>query len=41
MRGRPTVGNRLWVVGLTDPDGYRMEFSSPTDASEESVFEEG
>jgi uncharacterized glyoxalase superfamily protein PhnB len=40
MRGRPFVGNRLWVVGLTDPDGYRMEFSSPTDAPEESEYEE-
>lgn len=40
MRGRPTVGNRLWVVGLTDPDGYRIEFSSPTDAPEESELEE-
>ena len=40
MRGRPFVGNRLWVVGLTDPDGYRMEFSSPTDAPEESELEE-
>jgi lactoylglutathione lyase len=37
---RPSVGNRLWVVPVTDPDGYRMEFSSPTDAPEESVFEE-
>jgi len=40
MRGRPFVGNRLWVVGLTDPVGYRMEFSSPTDAPEESEYEE-
>ena len=37
---RPSVGNRLWVVGLTDPDGYRIEFSSPTDAPEESELEE-
>ena len=37
---RPSVGNRLWVVPLTDPDGYRMEFSSPTDAPEESELEE-
>jgi lactoylglutathione lyase len=35
-RGRPSVGNRLWVVPLTDPDGYRIEFASPTDAPEES-----
>ncbi len=40
MRNRPSVGNRLWVVPLTDPDGYRIEFSSPTDAPEESELEE-
>ena len=39
-RGRPSVGNRLWVVPVTDPDGYRMEFASPTDAPEESELEE-
>lgn len=37
---RPFVGNRLWVVPLTDPDGYRIEFESPTDAAEESELEE-
>lgn len=40
MRKRPFVGNRLWVVPVVDPDGYRMEFSSPTDAPEESELEE-
>jgi lactoylglutathione lyase len=39
-RKRPFVGNRLWVVQVTDPDGYRMEFSSPTDAPEETQLEE-
>jgi lactoylglutathione lyase len=39
-RTRPTVGNRLWVVPVTDPDGYRMEFSSPTDAPEDTELEE-
>jgi lactoylglutathione lyase len=39
-RSRPCVGNGLWVVPVTDPDGYRMEFSSPTDAPEESELEE-
>ncbi|HTM17564.1 MAG TPA: VOC family protein [Terracidiphilus sp.] len=39
-RTRPYVGNRLWVVTLTDPDGYRMEFSSPTDAPEETELED-
>jgi len=38
-RKRPFVGNRLWVVPLTDPDGYCIEFESPTDAPEESEFE--
>lgn len=40
MRKRPFVGNHLWVVPVTDPDGYRMEFSSPTDAPEETQLEE-
>jgi lactoylglutathione lyase len=39
-RKRPFVGNRLWVVPLTDPDGYRVEFASPTDAPEESELAE-
>ena len=40
MRKRPFVGNRMWVVPVTDPDGYRMEFESPTDSPEESELEE-
>jgi len=36
----PFVGNRLWVVGVTDPDGYRMEFASPTDVPEETKLSE-
>lgn len=39
-RSRPYVGNGQWVVPLTDPDGYRIDFSSPTDAPEESYLEE-
>jgi lactoylglutathione lyase len=39
-RNRPFVGNGLWVVPLNDPDGYRMEFASPTDSPEESELEE-
>ena len=39
-RTTPFVGNRLWVVPVTDPDGYRIEFESPTDAPEESVLKE-
>jgi hypothetical protein len=37
---RPFVGNRFWVVPLTDPDGYRIDFESPTDAPEESELAE-
>ncbi len=39
-RKRPFVGNNMWVVPVTDPDGYRIEFESPTDAPEESELEE-
>jgi len=39
-RKRPFVGNHLWVVPVTDPDGYRMEFESPTDVPEETELEE-
>jgi catechol 2,3-dioxygenase-like lactoylglutathione lyase family enzyme len=37
---RPFVGNGLWVTAVTDPDGYRLEFESPTKDPEESVLEE-
>lgn len=37
---QPFVGNRLWVTSLKDPDGYRIDFESPTDAPEESVLQE-
>jgi catechol 2,3-dioxygenase-like lactoylglutathione lyase family enzyme len=37
---RPFVGNAMWVTSLRDPDGYRLDFESPTDAPEESVLEE-
>lgn len=37
---RPFVGNGLWVTSVTDPDGYRLEFESPTDAPEESEYSE-
>ncbi len=32
----PFVGNSLWVTALTDPDGYRLEFESPTNVPEET-----
>jgi lactoylglutathione lyase len=37
---RPFVGNAMWVVILTDPDGYKLDFESPTDAPEESLYTE-
>ena len=37
---RPFVGNNLWVTSLADPDGYRLEFESPTDVPEGTVFSE-
>jgi lactoylglutathione lyase len=35
---RPFVGNQMWVTSVTDPDGYRLEFESPTDVPEETVY---
>jgi lactoylglutathione lyase len=37
---RPFVGNGLWVTGLSDPDGYRVSFQSPTDVPEETEYTE-
>jgi catechol 2,3-dioxygenase-like lactoylglutathione lyase family enzyme len=37
---RPLVGNGMWVTSLSDPDGYRIDFESYTDAPEESVYSE-
>ena len=36
----PFVGNGMWVTELSDPDGYRLFFESPTDEPEETVFSE-
>jgi lactoylglutathione lyase len=35
---RPFVGNNLWVTSFTDPDGYLLDFESPTDVPEETVY---
>ena len=35
---RPFVGNAMWVTVISDPDGYKLDFESPTDAPEESVY---
>ncbi len=36
----PFVGNRMWVTSLSDPDGYKIDFESPTDVPEETKFSE-
>lgn len=37
---KPFVGNSMWVTSLSDPDGYRLEFESPTDVPEGTEFSE-
>ncbi len=37
---RPFVGNGMWVTEVSDPDGYRLYFESPTDIPEETVYAE-
>ena len=37
---RPFVGNAMWVMMVSDPDGYKLEFESLTDAPEETVYSE-
>ena len=37
---RPFVGNGMWNTGLSDPDGYRIEFESNTDVPEGTEFSE-
>ena len=36
----PFVGNGLWVTSFSDPDGYRLDFESPTDEPEETEYTE-
>jgi lactoylglutathione lyase len=36
----PFVGNNLWVVQLTDPDGYMICFESTTTVAEETKYSE-
>jgi len=37
---RPMVSNNMWNFGLTDPDGYRLEFESDTDVPEGTELSE-
>jgi lactoylglutathione lyase len=34
----PFVGNNMWVVAFTDPDGYKLDFESNTDVVEEMRY---
>jgi lactoylglutathione lyase len=34
----PFVGNAMWVTILTDPDGYKLDFESPTNVPEETSY---
>jgi catechol 2,3-dioxygenase-like lactoylglutathione lyase family enzyme len=36
----PFVGNNMWVVNFKDPDGYILDFESPTDVPEETTYSE-
>jgi lactoylglutathione lyase len=36
----PFVGNNMWVTILSDPDGYKLDFESPTDVPEETKLSE-
>lgn len=36
----PQVGNFAWEVFFADPDGYKINFSSPTDLPEETRLSE-
>jgi lactoylglutathione lyase len=35
---RPFVGNGMWITILTDPDGYKLDFESPTDAHDKTIY---
>jgi lactoylglutathione lyase len=37
---RPFVGNSMWVTSMSDPDGYKIDFDSPTDVAEETEYSE-
>lgn len=36
----PFVGNKMWVVELEDPDGYKLMFESYTEVPEETRYSE-
>ena len=38
VAAEPFVGNNMWVVGVKDPDGYKISFESFTDVPEETKY---
>jgi lactoylglutathione lyase len=36
--GKPFVGNAMWVTIVSDPDGYKLDFDSPTDVPEGTEY---
>lgn len=38
LPSEPFVGNKMWVVSLQDPDGYKISFESFTDVPEETKY---
>ena len=38
LASEPFVGNKMWVVQVKDPDGYKISFESFTDVSEETKY---
>jgi hypothetical protein len=36
--GEPFVGNHMWVTCFPDPDGYKLDFESPTNVPEETTL---
>jgi predicted lactoylglutathione lyase len=36
----PFVGNKMWVIRVKDPDGYKISFESFTDVAEETKYSE-
>ena len=36
----PFVGNALWVTSVVDPDGFHIDFESPTDTPEDTKLSE-
>jgi hypothetical protein len=36
----PQVGNGMWETSVSDPDGFRLFFESPTDVPEDTRLSE-